>query len=238
MTRDINADFEILFAHVNRLVGNDQGAMPRFKASVRRVHRSFLGLVTVVSEFTYGGTRIREGVEHRVGSVGVDYLKEVASDASQAVLCYALGAYKGCLCCLRAAIESLGKGLAAKDLPIVLQTKSVSDMFDLCASCALLESEVARGALADLRDLHSKLNLYVHTVTKEEMLHASSLGSFPSFNPIASVAVEKHLLRGLRGLTYGLSAALIGDFRRIHYRNRDVVLSGLVTFQRVSLNTV
>lgn len=237
MTREVSADFE--FYKSRLLVAPSYASLlenPVFEASLKRIHRHFLALLTLALELTDPDGDGRTRFESNFGREGISYFREVVSDIGQASYCFVNGAYKASLVTMRSSIESYCKAFSAKHDPTVLTQKSVPEVFARSKASPFFKTDSGKQCLDVLLKVYDELNLYVHTVTDAQMFNVLHLGVYPQFDSAHAMKVEKIYVKITNAFVVAIVGVLRGVMFKVHYRNRENILSALSRKQVHSFN--
>jgi hypothetical protein len=88
-----------------------------------------------------------------------------------------------------------------------------------------------------LKTIYSDLCADVHTATIQNMEHISALGYFPNFDEKGAANFNALFLRVTQVYASVLSLMFKDVFRRMHFKNRDVISTALTPEIRKRLNS-
>jgi hypothetical protein len=237
MTREVAADFELYKSHLREIAGCAHLLeSPSFEASLKRVHRHFLALLTLALELTDFDGDCRAHFEADFGDDGIAYFREVVSDIGQASHCFANGAYKAALVTMRSSIESYCKAFSAQHDHSILTQKSVPEVFARAKASPFFTAPSGKHYLDVLLTVYDELNLYVHTVTDAQMFNVLHLGVYPQFDPARAAEFERIYVKITNAYVAAVVITLKSEMFKVHYKNRDNILSALSPKQIQAFN--
>jgi hypothetical protein len=187
MSRETDADFELLKQFLNNYsltgLGQSKDKLILIKAS----HKSYLPLLQLWSicadkaskdSFLFFGKKINNESQELL------HLREAVSDIGSGLFCYLHGAYKPGHMALRSSIENFLRFAAAPFDNRALTTTSIYDLFDLSRNTVPFADSRKRH-IDQMRSDYVQLCKYTHSASLAHMAGVHALAHFPSFNQAA-----------------------------------------------------
>lgn len=226
-------DFSEFLAYIGTLSVESITLDDEKTAEVRRAHAQFLALLTTVGELASDIGSAKMEFNDDYGETGKKYLREVASDSSEFIMCVLFGLCRSAGGTLRSAIESYLKAFSASEKPLILQRNSVPDVFNDAAGVTFFSSKIGKSVIADLKGIYGNLNAYVHTVSDDHMFGAIAIGSFPRWSE-KNVELVVLFIRVVRLFLFGIVGTRRDLYDRFDYRNKVIVNRAMTRSQRRS----
>lgn len=231
MSRYVTEDFARLVAFLEQFRFDQLLADAEYIARLRGAHSKLLALVTVAAELRHEDGLATEGFLRSYGAQGDQYLGEVVSDCTESLLCLAQGCNRAAVGALRSSIESFAKAFAVQRSPQILTCTSVPEVFTIAGAAEFFTDDVASAAFAELKNVYSQLNLFVHTVGAANMFGIPAVGTLPCHDALAAQLLEVY------GKTVRLFLlAIIGARRDLYdafdHRNKEIAFWALTRDQR------
>ena len=201
MSRRIGEDFKRLntfleLYNLNSYV-SDQSQINIYKA----MHKKLYGLLIFSAEFE----------KQRVHEHSVPFITEMVSDLMLALFCTAQGMYKPAKLQLRCSMENFLKSLIMIDRPLIIEEKSVYEIFNAAKQDRHFTSSVGNKKITQIEDDYSNLCRTVH-------------GDPAVMHPISALALlpqyEESLLKELSSLY----VRTIENYLGVFYLNYPIVV--------------
>jgi len=219
MTRDTKEDLKNLVEFLQSYTLSNQVKDPSFIKSITKIHAKYLAILTFLSELS-------EQLE-TPKSKDFEYILEAASDIGQAFFCWIHGTQKACRMLLRSSIETFIKGSSCSEAPKILTEKNVSTVFTIAAKTANFSNTPNKNLLSNLRTFYTSLCSDVHTATKANMSHISSLDHFPAFSTPEATASCDAFVKITASILTLLSIMHNEKFHQMHHRNKKLILESI-----------
>jgi len=226
MSRRINRDFTKLTEFVadyslNRFL-HEQNQLLECKS----MHKKLFGLMIFVAEFN----------QQNPTDITSIYMNEMISDLMLSLFNWVQGMYKPSKLELRCAIEEFFKSLLAIDNPIIINVRSVYEIFELAHSDRHFSGdEFSSGYLVQLKNDYSVLCQIVHSA-KNTIISTDALHLLPQYNEERSEELQKTYVKIAENILSILFAKYPEIVDKMHPENKEDFLDCLSKTTRKTVN--
>jgi hypothetical protein len=224
MSRLIKPDFQNLLKFI------DEYSLSSFKNNqniisfLSNVHKKYYAFMALISELD--NTNKNDGSKLLIDKQR-DYLLESLSDVGNSIFLMINGAYKPSKLMLRSSIETFLKGLSIDELTDIDKEKKIYKMFDNIKATTFFNIEPRKSLFNELNQSYGELSKDIHTATKKEMQHTSSLNYFPTksekefktISETSSLLISNYIT--LVCFKFNL------EFHQIHHGNKKIILESI-----------
>jgi hypothetical protein len=226
MSRDVNEDFIELKTFVKNYNLLDTNANLIFEKLLSIQHKRYFAVLTLLSELKHQNIQaVAPSVSdyESMNKSFFDYTAESVSDLGSALFVWIHGAYKAARQVLRSSIENFMKGVGSTHSNEIVNLKNTYEVIDLAGELAFFKNSNNEYLFKFLKDNYANLCADVHTATIQNMMHISALGYFPNFNEKEAISFQKIFLRVSEVYASILSLLFKESYKKIHYKNRDII---------------
>jgi hypothetical protein len=240
MARDTKKDLELLTKFLAKYSFKRILQDKEFAPLLSSQHKLYYALLTLVAEIrhqniepapTSSPTRSIQNIAFS------NYLAECVSDLGTAFFVWLHGPYKGSRQILRSGIENYFKSVGVIEDESILRLKNTYEVIEIAGSNTFFKSPENHRLFQTLSSIYSELCRDVHTATISEMEHNDALGHFPKFSKKQAQSFEKLFRKSSISIISTMCLMFPNAYRKMHFKNRDIVASVLPAAIRRVLNS-
>jgi hypothetical protein len=239
MSKEITIDLRDLQAFAENYNLKASLANREFTKLLSSQHKRYFALLTILSELKHQDIKpVASSVPHHrtMNKAFLDYSAESVSDLGSALFVWMHGAYKASRQVLRSSAENFFKAIGSLDNAEIGKLKNTSELIDRVRQASFFSDPDNLWMFSSLKQIYKILCADVHTATIQQMSHITALGYFPNFSSTQAAEFEQQFLRLTRVYASTLCLMFKSNFRKMHFRNRDIVSPALAKSVRKRLH--
>lgn len=224
MSRAIKSDFEILLKFIEEYSLSSFKDDQKIVSFLSQVHKKYYAYLALISELDNiskaGGSKLLIDKQR-------DYLLESLSDIGNSIFLIINGAYKPSKLMLRSSIETFLKGLSIDELIDIDKEKKIFKMFEDIKGILFFQIQPKKSFLTELNQSYGDLSKDIHTATKKEMQHTSSLNYFPTKSEEEFKKITETISNLISIYITLICFKFNKEFHDIHHTNKNIILKSI-----------
>lgn len=232
MTRECKADFVALVEYVDQYRISKNLTNDSYCGSLKQIHKCYFSLIIWGAEIQHNEEK---AFQKKAGCTDeiLHRLTECISDLGASLFNWMNGSYKTSRVMLRVAIENFVRAVSAIEDNSQLTESSVRTLFQKAQPLAIFNcTKEVRSAFAQIHSDYALLCEDIHTASKNNMEHLSSLAGLPVFKKTKAEQTRDVFVRIARNLNFILCIVFNIQYHGMHHRNRENILHSLRTKYR------
>jgi hypothetical protein len=239
MSRETVTDLEELIVFAKNYSLTPSLANKQFVKLLSSQHKRYFALLTLLAELKHQDIKPVASSTPQYRSMNkafLDYGAESVSDLGSALFVWIHGGYKGARQVLRSSVENFLKAIGSLHSADIGNLRNTYELIDTVRQVSFFQESKNLWMYSSLKQIYAMLCADVHTATIQQMSHISALGYFPNFVAKDAAQFEQVFLRLTRVYASILCLMFKNNFKKMHFKNRDIILAAITKDVRKRLH--
>jgi len=229
VSRELQQDFKKLIEFFRAYsLGSIEfkGELRTYLSSQHKKYFSYLTFIAEIEEL------LDKELTPEVSNKQLEFLTESCSDIGNSIFLMVNGAYKPSRMVLRSSIETFLKGFVLDEIVDIDKEKSVFALFDRVEELAFFKQDNPKIILNSIHSSYKTLCEDIHTATKINMAHITSMVYFPTVDNRKISDISTISLKLVSNYIDLLGLKFDSYLHNMHHRNREVLMENISRIYR------